>query len=127
MSERLDEPGLIRKERSPGRSYDLFERRPTPEVFVDGASEASLGPFVTKLTFHTVRNATPEDGGEEVKETREVALRLVIPTSALVEMSGFLTALIKSNSSALVKTGEDLLQQLRDAGDADHDGKDEQP
>ena len=94
---------------------------------MDGASEVSLGPFVTKLTFHSVRSAASEGDGGEMRETREVALRLVIPTSALVELSGVLVGLIKSNSSALVRAGEAQLQQLREAAATNLDVEEEQP
>jgi hypothetical protein len=66
------------------------------EIYADGVTNSSLGIPLTKLTFHSVVDVTPE--GNEV---RKVTHRLTIPTNSLLEICRNILFHAKQNQEGL--------------------------
>jgi len=105
---------LLGRDRTPGRIFDLYDDPSTPEVYVDGVNATLLGAAVSKIDFHV---AVSVDLSEPAPvEIRQLKLRVVIPTAALIEYLGAMLSNLGSNAepflAALDQQKSVLAQQL---------------
>jgi hypothetical protein len=94
-------PKLISQERRPGRNFDLYDTGSATEIFVDGMTQALLGPAICRLDFHKVVKSEALPDSSEQLETRELHLRVVIPTLQMVEFLVSTLAGVKSNQAGI--------------------------
>jgi hypothetical protein len=69
--------------------YDIYEATNVDEIFVDGHARIITGPATTKVECFRSSGGVTEESGETIEE-REVFLRLVYSTGALLEASALL-------------------------------------
>ena len=96
----------------PDRIVRTSDDPEAPEVYIDGAVELMAGPFTSRIIFHVLQRVTPDEAGRKPVETRRVALRLILPTSALGEIAAICTAGLVQNADQLKAGLEGLKQNI---------------
>lgn len=99
----------------PGKHFSIVLPDEIQTIYADGISSLHGGPAVSKIEFFVTEEVSPLSSGE-MKETRVVKLRVVVPTLQLLQgltniiaqAGGFGTAL----ESGLGKTMEDTLKLI---------------
>lgn len=86
-------------------NIDLDERLDATEIFADGLLEIMGGNFTSRLSFYRTIRLAPDARGN-LRDKREVVLRLVLPASAVVELCQTLAQALTSNPD-LARAGFD--------------------
>ncbi len=110
MIQKDDKP--VAQDRSTKVGFDLYDSKEAIDLYVDGISEALLGPFVSKLTFHLVDRVVP-DGNEKILERRETKLKLTVPTASLIDFIEVTTRGLSDSLELFDKAGNELSKKRR--------------
>jgi len=86
-------------------NVDLDERLDATEIFCDGLLEIMGGNFTSRLSFYRTIRLAPDAHGN-LRDKREVVLRLVLPASAVVELCQTLAQALTQNPD-VVRAGFD--------------------
>jgi hypothetical protein len=87
-----------------------------PLIYVEGISQMGLGFPNSRLMFHSFTSKTESDNG--IDEVHNVAVELVMPTSALVEMLKTLTAQLGMNNEQIKLIGHEWLYKVNESLDS---------
>lgn len=101
MTEMYPDRKLIRREREPERSYDLYDSSNTHRHFVEGSAGGAFGPAVSRLEFYRIADIHTSESGEQV-EKRERTVVITMPTYQLVELLQTTLEQIKNNQGTIL-------------------------
>lgn len=89
-------------ERSPGRSFDVYETEDHVLINADGTLELSMGPNLARLDFHRVSKIIANAGfAGEPLEVRERIATIVLPTNVFIEFLGVALSGLRVNEGML--------------------------
>jgi hypothetical protein len=114
-----DKPNLrlVLSDRTPGRSFDLYQSDRFTECFADGIGRVMAGPANIKLEFYRV-NPSDEKTPEGVPiEEREMFVRVVIPSAAFLEAVANVVASLGSHIEQFDLASTNTKKAIQDAFD----------
>jgi len=103
----MNEKNLIGSLRTPEQSFEIYER--IPEIFADGA-EIMLGAMTTKVSFYSISSVERPDTPKA--ETREIKLRVAMPTPKFFEICANVVANVKANEPHLISALEEIKDKI---------------
>jgi hypothetical protein len=103
MTKNSDDRRILASSREPGAVFDLYASDSAPEIFCDGASHAMVGPVVMRLLFHVVTDVPTES---RPIEQRDLRLKLVMPTHAMIDFLVKTLQALVTNKDALTEGAE---------------------
>jgi hypothetical protein len=94
----------VYESRQPGRNFVMYASENRLIVHVDGFAGTTGGAPLSALDFFVTTDSQPDsDPALGVRETREIRLRVTMPTTQMVEAILNLAALLRSNVDNLVQ------------------------
>jgi hypothetical protein len=99
MADKSEKPYL--SERSPGRNYDVYESPDRIFINADGTLEFAMGPNLTRVDLHRVREIVAGGANGEPVEVRERIATVTLPTNIFVEFMGLALTGLRANEAAL--------------------------
>jgi hypothetical protein len=114
MSETRESGRLpLYESRLPGRNFAVYLPENSATIYADGLAGVLGGGPITKLDFFVTTEARSDpEPTLGMRETREVCLRLTIPTGQLVESILNLIQQLGSNIDALVQANAETSQNF---------------
>ena len=77
-------PRLLQKMDEPGRRFEIYAAENPLDLYVDGIANVIGGAATSRIDFFNTQFAEPLANGE-MFETRQVRVRVVIPTAQFLE------------------------------------------
>jgi hypothetical protein len=94
----------IQQSREPGKNFEMYFSDNPTKLSVDGIAGITGGSAISQLDFFVVTEARPDsDPTYGLRETRQITVRVAIPTPQLLEGLANLVTLLNSQLDTLVK------------------------
>jgi hypothetical protein len=100
-------------ERTPGRRFDIYLGDDVQEFFVDGQARVFISTGVSKLELFRIIDSKDESGGPV--DQREIFLRLIMPTAALLEFAAMTISTLSNNLAAMETGNRQALEAIKNA------------
>jgi hypothetical protein len=112
MSERRESGRTpLYESRLPGRNFAIFPSESRANIYADGLAGVAGSGLITKLDFFVTTDAQPDTNPTlGMRETREVCLRLTMPTAQLVESMLNLIEQLRSNADVLTQANAEAIR-----------------
>jgi hypothetical protein len=104
---------LIQENRAPGRNFEMYMPDQTARIFVDGIAGVTGGSAVSHLDFFVTTEVRPDsDPALGFRETRQIILRIAVPTAQLLEGLANLVAALSPQLDSLIAAAQQNAEMI---------------
>src|SRR5882762_8567224 len=101
----------VYESRLPGRNFAMYLPENRATIYADGLAGMTGGALTSSLDFFVVMDAQPDsDPTLGLRETREIRLRLTMPTTQLIESVLNLVEQLRSNIDTIAQANNQGIQ-----------------